>query len=335
VPDVSGYGGEYGTVTSLSVVVPCFNEADNIIPGYREIVDELAGDLDLELIYVDDGSTDRTLDTIKELAARDPRVHFLSFTRNYGFEAAFSAGYRYARRPWILHLDADQQFPAAEARRLIAAADGGLDAVFGVRVQRRDPASRRLATGLFQIIARGLLRIELPPGATAFRLVRSDLAREVVGLRLGTPYFLATVPRLTNRYGVVPVAHRPRVRGRSKVRVGALARHAVELFIGHSSRPSTATSVLALTVALTALGLALGVGLGGLGVRAALAAVLVVLAVVLLGTAFLARMLLAVSAGQPRPRLYYVREANLPVDAADLLCGPIVGDAAGSSVSAA
>jgi len=311
-----------GAITSLSVVVPCYNESENVLPAYREIVSELS-DLDLELVFVDDGSTDGTLARVKELAAVDPRVHFLSFTRNFGFEAAFSAGYRYSRQPWILHLDADLQFPADQARVLMAAAENGHDAVFGVRPDRRDPVVRRLGSTAFDVVARRLLRIELPPGATAFRLLRADLARRIVDLRLPGPYFLATVPRLTSRYTVVPVTHRPRSRGRSKVGLGYLALHAVELFVGFSTRPMAAASGAALLAGLVAAVLAVGGTAGLLPVRAIGVAVLAVLAVLLPVLALVVRHLVLISAGHARPRQYYVREANLPVDLTDLLCPPI------------
>ena len=69
---------------TLSVVVPCLNEADNILPIYEEIVTELSGYDALEVLFIDDGSTDETMARIRELAARDPRVGYLSFTRNSG-----------------------------------------------------------------------------------------------------------------------------------------------------------------------------------------------------------------------------------------------------------
>src|SRR5215475_3331095 len=119
---------------SLTVVIPCLNEAENIAAVYDEVTAELGGFDPLEILFIDDGSTDTTLEQIRALAARDARVVYASFTRNFGLEAAFSAGYRYARQEWILHLDADLQFPPAEAHRLALAAEAGFDAVFGTRV---------------------------------------------------------------------------------------------------------------------------------------------------------------------------------------------------------
>jgi len=182
---------------------------------------------------------------------------------------------------------------------------------------------RRVGAAAFDVVARRLLRVELPPGATSFRLVRADLARHIVDLRLPAPYFLATVPLLTSRYTVVPVTHRPRSRGRSKVGLGYLARHAVELFVGFTARPMAAASGAALLAALAAAVLAVAGTAGLLHVRALTVAVLAVLAVLLLVTALAARHLVLVSKGHARPRQYYVREANLPVDPEDLLCPPL------------
>jgi len=303
---------------ALTAVVPCFNEADNVGPAYDEILRELAG-YDLEVLFVDDGSTDETLAQLRRLAATDPPVRYISFSRNFGFEAAFSAGYRYANQPWVLHLDADLQFPPSQAHALVAAAQQGYDAVFGTRITRDDPAWRRWCATAYHLLARRLLRIELPTRATTFRLVRAELARRVVDLRLGTPYFLATVPRLTNRYTTVQVEHRARRRGRSKFRFSRLVAHAFELYFGFSRRMATGAAGLALLAA----------GMAGLTVLAALAgwlsalqAVVVSLAaqmVALIGTAVLVRYLVLIADAQTRPALFYIREASIPVDPADLL----------------
>ncbi|MFD6796640.1 MULTISPECIES: glycosyltransferase family 2 protein [Prauserella salsuginis group] len=293
---------------------------DNITASYEEIVEEL-GDIELEVIYVDDGSSDGSLDIIRGIAEQDPRVGFISFTRNFGFEAAFSAGYRYAAQPWVLHIDADQQFPAAEARVLIDEAQQGYDAVFGVRTNRQDPLLRRWGTAVFHYLAQRVLRVEIPRGATAFRLVRTDLARRVVDLELGTPYFMATVPRLTGRYTTVAVGHRARERGESKVGFRFLASHAVELFVGFTRRlPGVAAGLALGTAALCGL-LAVGAAAGVVGGAAVPAAVFVVLAVITAVLSVGIRYLVTVGSGGPRPRQFYIRETSLcdRVDPADLL----------------
>ncbi len=308
----------------MTVVVPCFNEAENVEHAYREIVDELGGH-DLEMLFVDDGSSDHTLELVRKLARTDPRVQYLSFTRNFGFEAAFSAGYRYASRPWILHIDADVQFPVAEAHKLVAIAESGQDAVFGVRETRHDPLVRRLGARAYHFVARRLLGIEIPPGATTFRLVRSELARTIVDLRLGTPYFLATVPRLTNRYATVPVAHRARQRGGSKLNLRWLMGHAMGLFVGFSNRLATVAAVLALVGAGIAGLAAVATAVGLVGTTAFAVVLLALVLVVLVALAVSLRQLVAVGSGQPRPALFYVREATVEIDPADRLMTERIG----------
>jgi polyisoprenyl-phosphate glycosyltransferase len=302
----------------LTAVVPCFNEAESIQPTYEEIVAELGG-YDLELMFVDDGSTDGTLDLIRELAARDPRVQYLSFARNFGLEAAFSAGYRYAARPWLVHLDADLQFPPTEVHRLVERALAGDDAVFGIRANRHDPWYRRIGAAAYHAVGRRLLGIEIPPGATTFRVVRTELARRVVDLRLGTPYFLATVPRLTNRYSTVAVAHRPRTRGRSKFRLPRLVAHAIELYVGFSRRAIHGAAVLCSMAAAAAGGFALAGLTGWLDVPGATAGALAAQCAGLVALAVLSRYVTLVADAGPRPAMFYIREASVPVADADRL----------------
>jgi glycosyltransferase involved in cell wall biosynthesis len=310
---------------TLSVVVPCLNEGPNIAPVYQEIVAELSRYDALEIMFVDDGSTDDTLLAVRELAIRDDRVSYLSFTRNFGLEAAFSAGYRYARHDWILHLDADLQFPPAEAHHLVVAAQAGYDAVFGVRVARKDRWLRRFSSGVTDFIARRLLRIEIPPGATSFRLVRATLAQRVVTLDLGTPYFLANVPRLTSAWTTVPTVHRARARGEPKVTFRGLAKHAVGLFISYSDRPMAA--VVGASFAAMAICLAGAVCAAFRAFAAALALYGVAAALGLFAFAVTARYLVHISRGQDNRPRYLIKEANVPVDEDDLLAPDLAGAA--------
>jgi hypothetical protein len=207
-----------------------------------------------------------------------------------------------------VHLDADLQFPPTEVHALVERARAGDDAVFGVRANREDPWYRRLGARAYHALARRVLGIELPAGATTFRVLRTDLARRIVDLRLGTPYFLATVPRLTNRYSTVPVAHRARTRGKSKFRLPRLVSHALELYVGFSRRAIHGAALLSVFTALAVLGLAFTGWGTAVGV-----------AVALLGLAVLMRYVVLVADAQARPALFYVRESSIPVHPADRL----------------
>ena len=301
----------------VTAVVPCCDEADGIDLAYERIATELSRYDEVELLFVDDGSTDGTLDRIKAFARTDPRVSYLSFTRNFGLEAAFSAGFKYASKDWVVQLDADLQSPPAEVHKLMAKALEGWDVVFGIRTDRRDPLARRLGSSLQQWFARRVLGIELPQGSSTFRVVRASVARKIAAADLPMPYFLATVPRVGARWTTVPTEHQPRTRGRSKFSPGRLLAHTIELFVGFSARPLAAVAILAGVLATaTALGAA-AVATGRLGAAGAALAALAAGVLNLVSLAVIAGYLFRVVRGQPRLARFYLREANLPLAAED------------------
>lgn len=300
-------------MTGLTVVVPCYREGAQVDRAYQGISEALDGLDGLEMLFVDDGSGDDTLDRLRRLAAADPRVVYLSFTRNFGQAAAIAAGFRYARRPWIAQLDADLQFPPEETWRLLAEAARGYDVVFGVRRNRQDALARRLGAAGHQWIARRLLAIEVPRGASSFRVLRASIARTLAELPMTNSYFAAKVPLVTDRYTTVATEHRPRESGGSRFRPVRLFGHAFELFFGFSWRP------LNLAYLLAALGVGLAVALPVAGVDPAVVALslsaLSLTMLALIGR-YLHRLMLDASPARP----YYIREANIeirPEDRAD------------------
>ncbi len=306
----------------ITAMIPCYNEIACVERAYREIRAELVNYEDVELLFVDDGSTDGTLEAIKGFAAEDPMVKYVSFARNFGLEAAFSAGFKYASKAWTVQFDADLQSPPHEMHRLVEKALEGYDVVFAVRENRQDPWHRRLGTWAHQTIARRWLGIELPQGASVFRIVRISVAHKVVDSRLSTPYFIATAPLLGARYTTLPTAHQPRLDGTGKWNLRKLFSHAVELFVGFSFRPltwliGTAAAVLAAGTAMLALALAGRLGSGAIEL-VSLVAVLVTLALLLVVARYLVRVMRVQAIGVPR---YQIREANIPIRADEALYG--------------
>lgn len=314
----------------ITAMVPCYNEIDCVERAYREIRAELARYDDVELLFVDDGSTDGTLDAIKGFAAEDSRVKYISFARNFGLEAAFSAGFKYASKPWTVQFDADLQSPPHEMHRLVDKALEGYDVVFAVRENRQDPWHRRLGTWAHQTIARRWLGIELPQGASVFRIVRTSVAHKVVDSRLSTPYFIATAPLLGARYTTLPTAHQPRLDGQGKWNLRKLFSHAVELFFGFSFRPLTwlvGLSGVVMAAGTAVLALALTGRLGPTAIElAGLVAVLVALALLMVVARYLVRVMRVQAIGVPR---YQIREANIPIRAAEALYGYETPDVSG------
>jgi polyisoprenyl-phosphate glycosyltransferase len=296
----------------ITAVVPCLNEAAGLARTYADVAAQLDR-YESELLFVDDGSDDQTLELIKSFAASDPRVSYISFTRNYGQEAAISAGFRYASKPWIVQLDADLQFPPAEIHNLVGRAlQSDCDVVFGIRRRRCDGPLRRFASRVQHWVARRLLGIEIPYGASSFRVVRTSVARKIAALRLGTPYFIAAVPAVGARYASVDVGHEPRQDGRSRFVVGRLVSHALDLFFGFSLRPFVVLSGSAAIVAVLAALVAVT------GVPAAPLALLAAQTLGLVALAVLGRYVMGL-VRQAGPIRYFVRDSNLEIAPEHLL----------------
>lgn len=313
--------GRTSDESGLTVLVPCYNEGRQVQAAYDAIVGAFDSIADLEVLFVDDGSTDNTFEHIRTLSTADTRVRYLSFTRNFGHAAAITAGFRYASRPWLLQLDADLQFPPQEAWALLEEAAKGYDVVFGIRRKRRDHWARRLGAASHQWVARRFLGIELPRGISSFRVLRTPVARTLADLPMTNSYFAARVPLVTSRYTVVTTAHQGRQTGKSRFGGMHLVGHAFELFFGFSWRPLNAVYVIA-AAGLAAASLVALAGLtGALPTAAVPGAALGVaactLAAVSLSTRYLQRLLLDVQPVRP----YYIAEANVEVCPEDTIDG--------------
>lgn len=216
----------------LSIVVPVFNEAENLRPLMAEIAAALAGEgLDYEVIFIDDGSTDDSFDILRRLYQEDERVVAIRFRRNYGQTAAFAAGFKQARGHTILTIDADRQNDPADIPRLIAKLEEGYHVVNGWRQNRQDGFfMRRLPSFLANRLIAGLSDVPLHDRGCSLRLFRAEVVHE---LKLYGELH-RFIPEIVNFAGFtmaeVPVSHRPRVAGRSKYGLSRTFRVLLDLF---------------------------------------------------------------------------------------------------------
>ena len=159
--------------TLLSLVVPAFNEERGLPALVSALERVFAGlDVDWEVVFVDDGSTDGTLGALRALHARDPRYKAVSFSRNFGKELATAAGLSYVRGDAAVILDADLQHPPETIRDFLARWREGYDVVYGQRIDRkRENLIRRTGAVAFYGIFRQLSGTTLPEGAGDFRLM--------------------------------------------------------------------------------------------------------------------------------------------------------------------
>jgi glycosyltransferase involved in cell wall biosynthesis len=202
----------------LSLVFPVFNEEENI----PILLDEIAGALrgtswSYEMVAVDDGSVDRSLQVLRDSRAKHPNLRVLTFEKNSGQTAALDAGWRAARGRSIVSLDADLQNDPADIPKMMRKfEESGADMVIGVRVNRQDTWARKIQSRIGNGVRNWITRDQITDTGCSLKLVRRE-AVERVRLFTGMHRFLPTLVRMQG-YNVVemPVNHRPRKFGVSK-----------------------------------------------------------------------------------------------------------------------
>lgn len=214
----------------ISVIVPCFNEVENLEPlvaEIHEVFDALGPPW--ELVLVDDGSDDGSWERLQALAAADPALVPVGLARRCGQSAALDTGFRHARGRRFVTLDADLQNDPHDAPRLLALLETGEAAmVSGRRAQRRDTARRRWASRVANTIRRAWLDDDIHDVGCSLKVYRREaLAR--VKLYTGLHRFLAALVKLEGyRVAETAVHHRPRRHGTSKYNIRNRARVALE-----------------------------------------------------------------------------------------------------------
>jgi dolichol-phosphate mannosyltransferase len=247
----------------ISIVIPVFNEAESLPQLHREI-DETAraNGLDVEVLFVSDGSTDASWETIRNLAAIDDRVRGIRFRRNFGKAAALSAGFVAARGDPILTLDADLQDDPKEIPRFLKALEEGTEVISGWKRTRYDPWHKVLPSRVFNWMVGKLTGVWLHDHNCGFKCYRAEVFREV---RLyGELHRFIPVLAFARGFRVseIEVAHRPRQFGQSKYGMrrfvkGFLDLMTVKFLTSFSHRPQHVLGTIGLgAVGMGALGLA-------------------------------------------------------------------------------
>ena len=170
----------------MSIIVPCLNE-EEVLPLFYQSVEAIVPDLEAEIeyVFVDDGSSDGTLDLLKSLREQNPAVHYLSFSRNFGKEAALYAGLQYATGNLVVVMDADLQDPPSmllEMKNLLDQ-NADLDCVGTRRTSRGgEPVLRSLCANLFYRLMKKISPVALPSGVRDFRMMRRSVVDAILSL---------------------------------------------------------------------------------------------------------------------------------------------------------
>lgn len=203
---------------SLSLVLPAYNEADNIEIVVRRALATLPNyTQDFEIIVVNDGSRDRTPRIIDRLAKEDDRIHPIHHPRNRGYGGALKSGFSASSKDFVMFMDADRQFDVADIR-LVSPFVPLFDIVAGFRMERSDPIHRRINAEIFNVAVRVLFGVHLRDLDCAFKVFRGDLLRSLVLTSSGA-LINAEIQAKLRRQGAtlvqIGVPHQPRVAGQA------------------------------------------------------------------------------------------------------------------------
>jgi len=201
---------------SLSIVIPVYNEEDNIAPLVKRITEAMSGwQGTVEILFVDDGSSDRTLELLKKAQASDARIRIAHFRKNLGQTAAMAAGFRLARGEAVATLDADLQNDPMEIPSL-AGMLKDWDVVCGVRTRRKDTLWKRISSRIGNGFRNWMTGDNIVDTGCTLKAYRREC---LDGLELykGMHRFLPTLIRMRGyRVTQVPVSHHPRLAGETK-----------------------------------------------------------------------------------------------------------------------
>lgn len=236
----------------ISLIVPCYNEQEALPYFYEEICKVMAsmeqGGASFELLLIDDGSRDQTLSLIKELAQKDERVRYLSFSRNFGKEAAMYAGFCHAKGDFVAVMDADMQDPPSLLPKMYEwVASGEYDSVATRRETRAgEPVLRSFFARLFYRIINRISDADIVDGARDFRLMSRKMVDAIVSMGEYSRFSKGIFGWVGFKTKWLPYENVERVAGETKWSFWKLFQYSISGIVNFSEAPLTIASVTGL-----------------------------------------------------------------------------------------
>ncbi len=233
----------------LSVIVPCYNEEENVPYFYEEFIKNKdffdKEGIDFEIIYVDDGSKDNTASRVKELRSKDERVRLLSFSRNFGKEAAMYAGLRKSKGDYVAIMDADLQDPPSLIPEMFGYIKEGYDSVATRRVSRKgEPLIRSFFARRFYKFMKRVSKTEIVDGARDFRLMSRVMVDAVLELTEYNRFTKGIFGWVGFETKWVEFENVERVKGETKWSFWGLFKYSIEGITAFSTAPLNFASIM-------------------------------------------------------------------------------------------
>ena len=229
----------------ISVVVPCYNEQESILLFYEEINKVSEGmEQEFEFILVNDGSSDHTLECMKELSENDARVKYVSFSRNFGKEAAIHVGFSKAEGNYIVMMDADLQDPPCLLPEMLSYMEQGYDSVATRRVTRKgEPPIRSFFARMFYKIINKISNVDIVDGARDYRLMTAQMKDAILAMPEYNRFSKGIFGWVGFRTKWLEYENVERVAGETKWNFWKLFLYSIEGIIAFSTAPLVLSSV--------------------------------------------------------------------------------------------
>ena len=240
-----------------SCIVPCFNE-EEVIPLYYEEMQKVRkqeeGKIDFEIIFIDDGSKDKTLEVIKKLSEQDECIHYVSFSRNFGKEAAMYAGFEHANGEYVVTMDVDLQDPPHLIPEMIRSIEEeGYDSVATRRVTRKgEPPIRSFFARRFYGLINKISDADIVDGARDFRMMKRDMVNAILSMPEYNRFTKGIFGWVGFKTKWIEFENEERAAGETKWSFWKLFRYALEGIIAFSTVPLTIVSLIGVIVCIIA-----------------------------------------------------------------------------------
>lgn len=231
----------------ISIIVSCYNEEEALPLFYDEISKVMAEmtESDFELLFVNDGSKDQTLSVIKNLAKKDKRVRYISFSRNFGKEAAMLAGLDYSTGDYVTLMDADLQDPPKMLPEMLEYIKQGFDCVGTRRVTRKgEPPIRSLFARCFYKIINKMSKVEMVDGARDYRLMTRQMVEAIISCREYNRYSKGLWSFVGFKTKWLEFENVERIAGETKWSFWKLFKYAIEGIVAFTTVPLTLAAIL-------------------------------------------------------------------------------------------
>ncbi len=225
----------------ISLIIPCYNEEESLSPLYEELkrVTAEMSEYTFEMLFIDDGSKDKTLSIIKDIAREDARVKYISFSRNFGKEAAMYAGFCNVSGDYAAVMDADMQDPPAllpEMMQIIK--DGEYDSVATRRVTRKgEPKLRSFFANSFYKLMKKISDVDIVNGARDFRLMKRSMVDAIVAMSEYNRFSKGIFGWIGFKTYWLPYKNVERVAGKTKWSFGKLFKYSIDGIMNFSDTP--------------------------------------------------------------------------------------------------